>query len=118
MCEMAATSERPVQTASEPVDIRLRRNLRQLRHERGFTLDALSDRSLVSRAMISKIERGAAIPTATVLGKLAAALEVGLSQLVGDARPRQPTLLPAIEQAVYRDPESGLERRSLSPVFP
>ncbi len=115
---MAAISERPAHDASEPVDIRLRQNLRRLRHERGLTLEALSDRSLVSRAMISKIERGAAVPTATVLGKLAAALEVGLSQLVGDARPRKPTLLPRAEQAVYRDPESGLERRSLSPVFP
>jgi transcriptional regulator with XRE-family HTH domain len=115
---MAALSERPVQAASEPVAIRLRQNLRRLRHERGLTLDALSDRSLVSRAMISKVERGVAVPTAIVLGKLAAALEVGLSQLVGDARPRKPTLLPRAEQAVYRDPESGLERRSLSPLFP
>jgi quercetin dioxygenase-like cupin family protein len=68
--------------------------------------------------MISKVERGVAVPTATVLGKLAAALEVGLSQLVGDTQPREPVLLRQTEQAVYRDPESGLERRSLSPVFP
>jgi transcriptional regulator with XRE-family HTH domain len=114
--EMAAISERPPQKA--PVGSRLQQNLRRLRHERGLTLDALSDRSLVSRAMISKIERGAAVPTATVLGKLAAALEVGLSQLVGNARPRKPTLLLRAEQAIYRDPESGLERCSLSPLFP
>jgi mannose-6-phosphate isomerase-like protein (cupin superfamily) len=68
--------------------------------------------------MISKIERGVAVPTATVLGKLSAALEVGLSQLLGSARSREPVLLPEVQQAIYRDPESGLERRSLSPVFP
>jgi transcriptional regulator with XRE-family HTH domain len=115
---MAAIFERPVPKVSEPGDTSLQKNLRQLRHERGLTLDALAGRSLVSRAMISKIERGAAIPTATVLGKLAAALEIGLSQLVGAAQPREPTLLPRAAQAVYRDPESGLERSSLSPVFP
>jgi transcriptional regulator with XRE-family HTH domain len=109
--------ERPVRKASS-LDGRLQQNLRRLRRERDLTLDALSERSGVSRAMISKIERGVAVPTATVLGKLAAALEVGLSQLVGDARPREPVLLRQTEQAVYRDPESGLERRSLSPVFP
>jgi len=114
---MAAISERPRSSAPGPADARLRENLRRLRHERSLTLNALSERSLVSRAMISKIERGAAVPTATVLGKLAAALEVGLSRLVGDARSREPVLLPRSEQAVYRDPESGLERRSLSPVF-
>jgi transcriptional regulator with XRE-family HTH domain len=110
--------ERPAQKPSETLDGRLQQNLRRLRRERTLTLDALAERSGVSRAMISKIERGVAVPTATVLGKLAAALEAGLSQLVGDPRPREPVLLRQTEQAVYRDPESGLERRSLSPVFP
>ncbi len=67
--------------------------------------------------MISKIERGAAVPTATVLGKLAGGLEVGLSQMLGDPQPRAPVLLTRAAQSVYRDPESGLERRSLLPLF-
>lgn len=93
-------------------------NLRQLRRERGLTLDSLAQRCGVSRAMISKIERGVAIPTATVLGKLAAGLEVGLSQLVGDQRVRAPVLLPPAAQPTFRDPDTGFERRSLSPLFP
>jgi len=68
--------------------------------------------------MISKIERGVAIPTATVLGKLAAGLEVGLSVLLGGYHVREPTLLSPSEQPIFKDPESGLERRSLSPLFP
>lgn len=111
---MAAILERPIPA----IDVNLQENLRRLRHERGLTLEVLADRSQVSRAMISKVERGTAVPTATVLGKLAAALEVGLSQLVGNAQPREPTLLRRAEQPVYRDPDSGLERWSLSPVFP
>jgi transcriptional regulator with XRE-family HTH domain len=115
---MTAISRRPDPTATETTGSNLRQNLRRLRHEREMTLDALAERSSVSRAMISKIERGVAVPTATILGKLAAGLEVGLSQLVGNSYPRKPTLLPCQEQAVYRDPESGLTRRSLSPLFP
>jgi transcriptional regulator with XRE-family HTH domain len=115
---LVALAERPHGEVSGSIDGRLQQNLRRLRHQHGLTLDALARRAGVSRAMISKIERGAAVPTATVLGKLSAAFEVGLSQLVGDARPRHPVLLPQTEQAIYRDPESGLERRSLSPLFP
>jgi transcriptional regulator with XRE-family HTH domain len=93
-------------------------NLRRLRLENKLTLEALAQLSGVSRAMISKIERGASTPTAMVLGKLSRALNIGLSHLVGGYRQREPTLLSPFEQPVYRDPESGLERRSLSPLFP
>jgi len=112
---MTALLRRPV--AAEPT-AQLGDNLRRLRRERGLTLEALAATSGVSRAMISKIERQDAVPTATVLGRLALGLEVGLSQLVGGQRPRQPTLLRPADQAVFRDAESGLERRSLSPLFP
>ncbi len=93
-------------------------NVRRLRLERGMTLDALALSCGVSRAMISKVERGAAVPTATVLGKLAAGLDVGLSQLVGNQREREPVLLRPDAQATYRDPDTGFTRRSLSPLFP
>lgn len=114
---MVALLPRPAPDASEALDGRLARNLRRLRGERHLTLDALALRCGVSRAMISKVERGVAVPTATVLGKLAGGLEVGLSQLLGDKRPRAPVLLTRAEQPVFRDAESGLERRSLSPMF-
>jgi transcriptional regulator with XRE-family HTH domain len=93
-------------------------NLRALRQDRGLTLDALAAASGVSRAMISKIERGAAVPTATVLGRLAGGLEVGLSRLLGAAQARGPVLLLPSEQPVYADAADGFERRSISPVFP
>ena len=96
----------------------LSENVRRLRRERGLTLDALAEASGVSRAMLSKVERGASVPTATVLGKIAGGLAVGLSQLVGPLRDRAPVLLSPAEQPTYRDPETGFERRSLSPLFP
>ena len=106
--KMAAISERPLHSAS--ADSRLRENLRRLRHERGLTLNALSDRSLVSRAMISKIERGAAVPTATVLGELAA-LWKSVSRLVGRS-PGNPCCCRGPNRRSIAILESGLERRS------
>ena len=111
---MAVSSPRPARPASTALGA----NLLQLRHERCMTLEALARRAGVSRAMISKVERGAAVPTATVLGKLAAGLEVGVSRLLGQQQVRQPVLLDPAMQPSYSDPRTGFTRRSLSPSFP
>src|SRR6202000_3154784 len=57
--------------------------LRAERHGRGWPIERLAAASGVSRAMISKIERGESSPTAVVLGKLSAALELSVSELLG-----------------------------------
>lgn len=93
--------------------------VRKLRLERALTLRELEERSGVSRSMLSKIERGTASPTATVLGRLAEGLAVSISQLLGGpagAARRHPILLRAKDQSVFRPPGRGFERRSLSPV--
>ena len=95
----------------------LAENLRRLRRAADLTLDQLAARASVSRAMISKVERGASDPTATVLGKLAAGLDVSLSQLLGDPTPRQPRLLRRADQVTFHDPVTGFDRRLLSPLF-
>jgi len=92
-------------------------NLRRLRLGAKLTMDQLAELAGVSRAMISKIERGVSVPTTTVLGKLAAALKVSLSQLLSAPHEREPRLVKLSEQSVFRDPETGFERRSLSPLF-
>src|ERR1700730_4601131 len=56
--------------------------LRAERHGRGWPIERLAAASGVSRAMISKIERGESSPTAVVLGKLSAALELSVSELL------------------------------------
>ncbi len=45
-------------------------SLKALRMRRAMTLDQLASASGVSRAMISKIERGEASPTAVLLARL------------------------------------------------
>lgn len=113
---MTAVDRKP--RAKEQQTHGLAANIRRLRHARDLTLDELASRSGVSRAMISKIERNVAVPTATVLGKLALGLEVGLSRLIGEQSERRPTMLSPEAQAVYHDPETGFIRTSLSPSFP
>jgi transcriptional regulator with XRE-family HTH domain len=103
------------------VDItsRLARRVRELRDAKGFTLDALAERSGVSRSNISLIERGQSSPTAAVLDKLAAGLGVTLASLFeDDASPAaEPSPVARLaEQLVWTDPASGYVRRNLSPA--
>ena len=93
-----------------------------LRDARGLSLTALAERSGVSRSNISLIERGESSATATVLDKLAGALNVTLSSLFetgegADAAPAPPSpFSPAAAQPVWTDPGSGYVRRQLSPA--
>jgi len=99
------------------INARIARNLRELRDQRGHTLDALAERSGVSRSMISLIERGQSSPTAAVLDKLAAGLAVTLATLFeGEPREAAPSpLARTSEQPVWTDPASGYVRRNVSP---
>lgn len=90
--------------------------LQEARHARGLSGGALADRSGVSRAMISKIERGETQPTAVLLSRLAAALGMTLSELVARAEQDQKRLARQADQPVWTDPETGYVRRAVSPV--
>jgi transcriptional regulator with XRE-family HTH domain len=94
---------------------RLGERVRGLRRERGLTLERLAERSGVSRAMISKLERGEKNPTLVVAAKVAEGLGVSLSRLVGLEDRRKVVLTPRERRMVMRDPETGFERQLLSP---
>ena len=91
--------------------------VRGLRRERGLTLEGLAERSGVSRAMISKLERGEKNPTLVVVAKVAEGLGVTLSQLVGVEEKREVVVVPLQRRMVMHDPETGFERQLLSPSF-
>lgn len=95
------------------------KTLLALRKAKGLSLDGLAEKSDVSRAMISKIERGERNPTAQVLGKLAVGLGTSISTLLnphaGQKSPSAPTVLRAVGQKVWKDPESGYTRRQILP---
>lgn len=92
--------------------------LRREREARGWSLADLATRAGVSRAMISRIERAEASPTAVLLARLAAAFGLSLSALLAraEADAESPALLRRrADQPAWRDPESGYLRRAVSP---
>lgn len=67
-------------TAVEHVTVGPR--IRALREGMGLSLRDLADRSGVSAPMLSQVERGETSPTLSVAGRIAAGLELSLSQLL------------------------------------
>lgn len=92
--------------------------VRRHRKERGLSLEGLSALSGVSRSMISKVERAEAVPSTTVLSRLAEALGVTFSRLMAPPTEREMLVIPADRQPILRDGESGFLRRCISPVLP
>ncbi len=90
--------------------------IRLEREARDWSLAELAARSGVSKAMISKVERCEASPTATVLGRLSGAFGLPLSVLLALAEREGDRLARRDEQPVWTDPETGYTRRTLSPA--
>ena len=105
--------------AASDLNQRIAERVRELRAGQALSLEALADKSGVSRSMISLIERGESCPTAVVLEKLAAGLGVMLASLF-DAPPAaaQAPSSPVArrdDQPQWQDPASGYVRRNVSP---
>ena len=91
---------------------RIAGRLRLERSSRGWSLADLAERSGVSKATISKIEREEVSPTAVILVRLAGAFDLTLAGLLLGAE-GQGRLIRAIEQPVWRDPETGYLRKQV-----
>jgi transcriptional regulator with XRE-family HTH domain len=101
---------------ADPFSTSLGATLQAARLARDLSVSALADRSGVSRAMIGKIERGEAQPTAALLGRLSGALGMSLSELVARAEGDGRRLVRAADQPTWTDPETGYRRRAVSPA--
>jgi transcriptional regulator with XRE-family HTH domain len=100
------------------LDHRLASRIEAARRQRGLTLEELAAQSGVSRATISRIERGETSPTAQVLGRLCPVFGLTMSQLLLDAEAYAPSLIAADAAPGWTDPETGFRRTSLSPPAP
>jgi transcriptional regulator with XRE-family HTH domain len=100
----------------EKLDMLIPARIRRLRNARGMTLDQLAEASGVSRAMISRIERGEASPTAVLLARLLTPLNETLSGFFSSVEEAANPLSARKDQAVWRDPETGYVRRAVSPL--
>ena len=103
-------------TAETDIDGRIAARIRELRAEQSLTLDGLAQVAEVSRAMLSRVERGESSPTAHLLGKICNGLGVTLSVLfAGTEAPASP-LARRDSQPTWRDPASRYLRRNVSPA--
>ena len=105
----------PEPAPAEASDLALAARLEALRHERGLSLDAAAGLTGLSRATISRIERGETSPTANALGRLCGAYGLTMSRLMAAVEDSSPRLLRGAEAARWRDPESGYLRTLIAP---
>src|SRR5689334_10871749 len=71
-------------TLLDDITLKIAARIRGERTARRWSLDDLAERSSVSKAMISKIERAEASPTAALLGRLSSAYGITLSALLAE----------------------------------
>jgi transcriptional regulator with XRE-family HTH domain len=100
------------------IERRIAQQLARLRGERSWSLETLAEKTGISRATLSRLERAELSPTAAMLGKLCSVYGWTLSRLMAEAETRPPNLVPAAAQAEWKDPETGYRRRVLSPPSP
>jgi transcriptional regulator with XRE-family HTH domain len=102
----------------DAIEARIIERLAALRVAAGLSLEELAARSGISRATLSRIERGETSPTAGQLGRLCAVHGWTLSRLMAAAEDAAPALIRRAEQPAWTDPRSGFTRRAASPPGP
>lgn len=90
--------------------------LKDLRNQRGWSLDVTSQKTGVSKAMLGQIERGESSPTIATLWKIASGFDVSFSSFVEDVQPYQPSFMhrnPELQQLHTHD-----DKINVMPIFP
>ena len=87
----------------------------ELRQGRGWSLDQLAEHNGISRATLSRMEKGDVSPTAETLGRLCAAYALPMSRLLMMVEESFDPKVPFGCQPEWSDPETGFTRRSVSP---
>lgn len=92
--------------------------IKATREVQQLSLNELAKRAGVSKSVVSRIEQGLTSPTAVMLAKLAEGMTVSLSSLLRGEFGPPVHIQTEAEQPIFKDPKSGLIRRTLSPVSP
>ena len=95
------------------IDQRLASRIRTLRDERHWSLADLAIASGVSKAMLSRIERAEASPTATKLSQLASAFGITLAELLTFQDRARERFASHASQPEWCDPSSDYVRRQV-----
>ncbi len=100
-------------TIIEDTATRIARRLRLERDARTWSLADLAERSGVSKATISKIEREEMSPTAVILVRLAGAFDLTLAGLLLRAEGEGQRVSRHADQPLWRDPATGYLRKQV-----
>jgi transcriptional regulator with XRE-family HTH domain len=101
--------------AVNDLDQRLAQRLAALRAAAGWSLDELAARTGISRATLSRLERGDTGPTTQLLARLCSAHGLTMSRLLADVEQAPVRLLRAKQQAAWRDKAAGFTRHMRAP---
>jgi transcriptional regulator with XRE-family HTH domain len=112
---MAATTAKP-KPAATPANGAVGLRVRGLRESMDLSLRDLSERTGVSAPMLSQVERGETSPTLAVAEKIAAGLELTLSQLLRLDEDRHVVVVRARERRARR--RGGHKVEELTPPLP
>jgi transcriptional regulator with XRE-family HTH domain len=98
----------------ENITAKIASSLKSLRHQRGWSLQATSEKTGVSKTMLGQIERGESSPTISILWKIANGFEVSFSSLVDD-----PLATPCVSEHRYQSPQpmNSDSQITITPLF-
>src|SRR5574341_41884 len=112
--------QRKAAAPAEPADAisrHLGTRVKQLRAERGWSLDALANASGVSRSMLSQIEREQANPTLAVTLRIARAFGMDMGDLLQmPSATSKVTVIRAGDRTYHYRSEPDCRIRTLSPL--
>ena len=128
---METQAANPASAADSEIERRIAVRLGQLRTERGWSLEDVAERTGISRATLSRLERSELSPTAAMLGALCTVYGWTLSRLMADAETPPPNLhsrrrsrrtgrtpRPAIAAASFRRRRQACAARWSKCTFP
>lgn len=104
-------SSRGDATGGDGIEARIAAQLRAQREALGWSLGELAQRSGVSKTTIARVEQQVASPTAGLLGRLCSGLGITLSALMASAERADVMVWGVVDQPIWRDPETGLQRQ-------
>jgi transcriptional regulator with XRE-family HTH domain len=111
------TGETPPAEPTEAVSRHLGNRVKQLRAQRGWSLEALANASGVSRSMLSQIERDEANPTLVVTLRIARAFGMSLGDLIEmPGATSSITMIRADDHAYHYRSDKFCRIRTLSPL--
>lgn len=115
--ESRKTRTAPPAEPTDAISSHLCRRVKQLRDERGWSLDALSQACGVSRSMLSQIERNQTNPTLAVMFRIAQAFGMSLGRLVElPGATSNVDVIRVSDRAYHYRSDKDCEIRTLSPL--